>query len=345
MRSKNIFQSPVTSHQSLTKAMKVLTTLIALILPAGTAVAAERNVTLFLDGAKVEQRFVVNGGYLEIPLPAALKPGSLRLVPRAATRIERVETVPARLPLRVERELARLTERRERLQARLQALKTREGIFTAAAKAQSGKAPRKTKSNPEPLQNIRKGTDFALTQLEEVYGAKRAVEKELAALDGKEAALRKEGNAGGCIARVWLSGRRPDIAAAWLQTDLSWSPRYDIRLGGDGTAEVTIHPRLPALAKGGAVSVSMASVLKGPGAVAAMPVTGEQSAIVTLRLPVQVKGDGRDVSASLAFTMTNTATQMLPGGDISCYRNGTYIGTARLAAIQSLESREILCGE
>jgi len=325
--------------------MRVLTTVIAIILLAGTAAAAERSVTLFLDGAKVEQRFVVNGGYLEIPLPAGLKPGSLRLVPQAFTRIERVETVPARLLQQVERELARLIERRERLQARLQALKTREGIFTAAAKAQSGKAPRKTKSNPEPLQNIRKGTDFALAQLEEVYSVRRSVEKELAVLDGKEAALRKEGNGGGHIARVWLSGRRPGITAAWLQTDLSWSPRYDIRLSGDATAEVTIHPRLPALARGGAVSVSMASLQKGPGAVAAMPVTGEQSAVVALRLPVLVKGDGRDVSSGLSFTMTNTATQILPGGDLSCYRDGTYIGTARLAAIQPLESREILCGE
>ncbi len=325
--------------------MRLLVALFFIFLLAGKAAAAERSVTLFLDGAKVEQRFVVNGGYLEIPLPAGLKPGSLRLVPQAATRIERVETVPARLPLRVENELARLTERRERLQARLQALKTREGVFTAAAKAQSGKAPRKTKSNPEPLQNIRKGTDFALAQLEEVYSVRRSVEKELAVLDGKDAALRKEGNGGGRIARVWLSGRRPGITAAWLQTDLSWSPRYDIRLGGDATTEVTIHPRLPVLARGEAVSVSMASVQKEPGAAAAMPVTSEQSAVVTLRLPVQVKGDGRDVSSGLAFTMTNTATQILPGGDVSCYRDGTYIGTARLAAIQPLESREILCGE
>lgn len=325
--------------------MRVLIVIVAVFLVAGTAAAAEKRVTLFLDGARVEESHSAKGGYLEISLPAGLKPGSMRLAPQAATRIERVETVPARLPLRVERELARLIERRERLQARLQALKTREGIFTAAAKAQSGKAPRKTRSNPEPLQNIRKGTDFALAQLEEVYSVRRSVEKELAVLDGKEAALRKEGNAGGSIARVWLSGRRPGITAAWLQTDLSWSPRYDIRLSGDAAAEVTIHPRLPALARGEAISVSMASVQKGPAAVAAVPVTGEQSAVVTLRLPVQVKGDGRDVSSGLAFTMTNTATQILPGGDLSCYRDGTYIGTGRLAAIQPQESREILCGE
>lgn len=345
MRRGKIFQSPVTSHQSLTIAMRVLTALAGIFLLAGTAVAAERNVTLFLDGAKVEQRFAVTGGYLEIPLPAGLKPGSLRLVPQAATRIDRVETVPARLPLRVQRELARTTERRERLQARLQALKTREGIFTAAAKAQSGKAPRKTKSNPEPLQNIRKGTDFALAQLEEVYSAKRAVEKELAVLDGNEATLRKEGNGGGSVVRVWLSGRRPGITAVWLQTDLSWSPRYDIRLGGDATAEVTIHPRLPALAKGGAVSVSMANMQGGVVAAAAIPVTSEQSAIATLRLPVQVTGDGRDILSGLAFTMTNTSTQVLPGGDLSCYRDGSYVGMARLAAIKPQESREILCGD
>ena len=169
--------------------MRVLIVIVAVFLVAGTAAAAEKRVILFLDGARVEESHSAKGGYLEIPLPAGLKPGSLRLAPRAATRIERVETVPARLPLQVERELARLIERRERLQARLQALKTREGIFTAAAKAQSGKAPRKTKSNPEPLQNIRKGTDFALAQLEEVYSVRRSVEKELAAADAIQAQI------------------------------------------------------------------------------------------------------------------------------------------------------------
>ena len=341
MRSNKIFQSPVTSPQSL----RVPTIIIATFLLTGTAAAAERRVTLFLDGASVEQRFAVNGGYLEIPLPAGLKPGSLRFVPQAATRIQRVDTVPSRFPQRVERELTRLTERRERLQDRLQALKTREGIFTAAAKAQSGKAPRRTKNNPEPLTNIRKGTDFALSQLEEVYAGRRAVEKELAALESKETDLRKEGNGGGIVARIWLSGNKPAIVAAYLQNDLSWSPRYDIRLSGNATADLTIHPRLPALAKGGAVSVAMSTVQEGQAGVAATPVKGELSTVATLRLPVQLSVNSRDVSSILAFTVTNTAPQTLPAGDIACYRDGAYVGKASLTPIRPQESREIICGE
>ncbi len=325
--------------------MRVLVVIFAMFLLAGSAGAAEKRVTLFLDGARVEQSHAANGGFLEISLPAGMKPGSLRLVPQGATRIERVDVVPARLPLRVERELARLVERRERLQDRLQALKTREGVFTAAAKAQSGKAPRKTKTNPEPLQSIRKGTDFALAQLEEVYSARRSVEKEMAVLTGKESALRKEGNAGGSVARVWLSGRNAGIRAIYLQSDLSWTPRYAIRLGAEGTAEVTIHPRLPAMAKGTSLSVALSALGAGGEAAGPLPVRDDFSTVATMRLPVQLRQGGSDDLSRLALTMTNSTATTLPGGDAACFREGVYTGGARLTAIPPRESREIVCGE
>lgn len=324
--------------------MRVPTAIFALILLAGTATAAENRVTLFLDGARVEQDHAAKGGFLEISLPAGMKPGSLRLVPHGTARIERVDVVPARLPLRVERELARLVERRERLQDRLQALKTREGVFTAAAKAQSGKAPRKTKTNPEPLQSIRKGTDFALAQLEEVYSARRSVEKEMAVLAGKETALRKEGNAGGSVARVWLSGRNAGVRAIYLQSDLSWTPRYAIRLGAEGTAEVTMHPRLPAMAKGTSLGVAL-SALDAGDVTPPVPVRDDFSTVATMRLPVQLREGQNNGLSRLALTMTNSTATTLPGGVAACFRDGVYTGGARLTAIPPRESREIVCGE
>ncbi|HEY6006827.1 MAG TPA: DUF4140 domain-containing protein, partial [Geobacteraceae bacterium] len=149
--------------------MRVITFAAFVLLLTAPAGAAGRSVTLFLDGARIEQEVAVVKGYAEIPLPAAMQANSLRIRPVAGGEITRVEVVALPAAGKERREQARLNERRERLSARLRALATREEIFTAAAKSQSGKAPRKTKTNPEPVANLRRGTDFALGQLEESY--------------------------------------------------------------------------------------------------------------------------------------------------------------------------------
>jgi hypothetical protein len=67
-------------------------------------------------------------------------------------------------PGKGEKELDTLLEQRNRLGDRLQALETREEIFKSATKSQSGKAPRKTRANPDPMLTIRQGTEFAIAQ-------------------------------------------------------------------------------------------------------------------------------------------------------------------------------------
>ncbi len=69
--------------------------------------------------------------------------------------------------------MAKLAYRRDALGDRLKALNAREAIFKSAAKSQSGKAPRKSKTNTEPLTAVRQGTEFAIAQLENVYHARR----------------------------------------------------------------------------------------------------------------------------------------------------------------------------
>src|SRR5512140_1970872 len=108
---------------------------------------------------------------------------SLRLKPVKSATITRVEFMAARADRKAEKELARLTGRKNALADRLQALEVKEEVFRSAAKSQSGKAPRSSKNNREPLENIRKGTEFALAQLEEVYTARRTAEKELKSVE------------------------------------------------------------------------------------------------------------------------------------------------------------------
>ena len=126
--------------------------------------AGDKAITYFLDGAKVEYDTSFSNGALEIRLPKAVLTDSLRVKPLPGSNIDKVEM--NRLPRgpRAEKEIQTLVERKNLLLDRLKALETREKIFTAAAKSQSGRAPRKTKNNPEPMTNIRKGTEFAIGQ-------------------------------------------------------------------------------------------------------------------------------------------------------------------------------------
>ena len=74
----------------------------------------------------------------------------------------------------------------------LQALATREEIFKSAAKSQGGKAPRKSKANPDPMQAIRQGTEFAIAQLEAVYTSRRRTEQEIRRIDSRIAAAKNQ---------------------------------------------------------------------------------------------------------------------------------------------------------
>lgn len=237
-----------------------------LLLPCQPLMAAQKSVTFYLDGARVEQELVARRQYLELPLPDNIIPGSLRVMPVKKGRVLRVEVGVHPDPQRA-REIPRLEERRQELRARLQALSAREEIFTAAAKTQSGKAPRMSKLNPEPLVSLQQGTDFALSRLDTVYRSKQKVQ---AALEKVEWELARAGK-GTPRARIWFSGKKARVS--YLVSGEHWSPCYDFRWSGrDAKGELLVHARLPQPEQGVRYLVSSGKVVEGaPG----RPVQGD----------------------------------------------------------------------
>ncbi len=314
---------------------------LALALPAG---AATRAVTLYLDGARVESELPAPRGYLEVPLPAGVRANSLRLTPRRRAEIARVEIVSARADRHAEKEISRLTERREALEDRLKALETREEIFLAAAKSQSGKAPRKNKTNPDPMTAIRKGTEYAIAQLEGVYRLRRKTERELKTVDASLADLKRKGNAEGSVARVWLTGKGGRVKVSYLLTGVAWTPRYTFRLNGDGQAEVVMFADVPAVAGGGAVAVVAAGLAESAGK-EPLAVAGDGSGrVATLRLPVEKAQFTATPQSCLSFSFRSPAELGLPAGAISCFWRGEYLGKIRFDGALPGEMKELTAG-
>ena len=324
--------------------MRILLTLCILLASVVPAGAAAKTITLYLDGARVESEVAATKGYTEIPLPAGMKDGSLHLKPLGGGAIARVDVAPVKPGRKQEKELARLAEQKELIGDRLKALETREEIFKAAAKSQSGKAPRKTKNNPEPLANIRQGTDFAIGQLEGVYRTRRKAENELKVLEARITAVKKEGNVGGSIARVWLNGKGVGVRVSYIVTDLTWTPRFDFRLNGTGQAEVVMHAILPQPGKGATVAVVPASLTE-PSTEAPLPATSERFAkVAAFTLPVEREQFSPSISPSLSFSVKNLTQRKLPAGEASCYWKGEYLGNVKFPGFQPGESRELACG-
>ncbi|KAF0220158.1 MAG: hypothetical protein FD174_1397 [Geobacteraceae bacterium] len=324
--------------------MRIILSLCVLLVSAVPAGATTKTITLYLDGARVESEAAATKGYLEIPLPSGMKEGSLRLKPLGGGAIARVDVAPVRPGRKQERELARLAERKDSIADRLKALDTREDIFKAAAKSQSGKAPRKTRNNPEPLANIQQGTDFAIAQLEGVYRARRKAENELKALETSITAVKKDGNVGERTARVWLTGKASGVKASYITSDLSWAPRFDFRLDGNGQAAVVIHAVTPQTGKGVTVAVVPAAVAEA-SAEAPLPAASESLAkVAAFTFPVEKEQFSPSLPPSLSFSVKNLSSRKFPAGEASCYWKGEYLGNAKFPGFQPGETRELACG-
>ena len=309
---------------------------------ASVSAGQQQTTTLYLDGTVIEQVGATGRGLIEVPLSAAVQPGSLRVKQLSGAAIDRVEIVPSGKSGLREAEAARLTERQEQLGDRLRALETREEIFRAAAKAQSGKAPRKTKTNPEPLSTIRKGTDYALAQLEEVYRARRKAEKELKEVTASLAA-RKEQSGADSTARIVLKGKSGKVGISYIRSDLKWLPRYDFRLDGSGVADVTVRARLPQGAKGSLAVVP--SLLADAAAETRLPVSEHTDAVVaSFRSSALHERFLPGPRSSATFTVKNETSGKFPEGVATCYWKGEYIGTTLFAGFGPGESREVAVG-
>lgn len=324
--------------------MRVIPVLCIALLTATPAAAAAKSVTFYLDGARVESEAVAAKGYLELPLPRGMAAGSLRIRPLQGASLARVEVVPARPDRKLESELARLGERKDALADRLKALAVREDIFRAAAKSQSGKAPRKTKNNREPLENIRQGTEFAISQLEGVYSARRKAENELKSVAARLSSLMEEGNVGGSVARIWLAGKGVRVTVSFLQSTLKWTPSYDFRVDSAGEAEVTMNAILPKTEKGVAVAV-VPALLAEAAAEPPLPAAAEGlTRIASFKSPLAHERFAPFPQASLSFYFQNRSGKRLPPGEATCYRQGEYLGKAAFAGCPPGEARELAFG-
>jgi len=312
------------------------------LLQAIPAAAADRLVTLYLDGARVESETGILKEYAEVSLPAAIHDGSLRIKPLDGCQIERVEIVPLKPDPGIQREMAKMKARSETLSDRLKALDARETIFLAAAKSQSAKAPRKSKTNPEPLTAVRQGTEFAIAQLEGVYRARRIAEIELKSLEARLAVMKKE--AGGNLARVKLSRKGGRMAVSYFRSDLNWLPAYDFRLNMSGEAVVVMRAIIPKLDLGAKVSV-VPALLADSANEKALPVNSQNfSPVATFVFPLMQEKFSSTPVSSISFRFKNISAKKLPAGDAFCFVKEEYLGKVDFRGALPGEERDLAFG-
>lgn len=315
------------------------------ILFCAALASAASSATCYRDGVVVVKESAAIKGVAEVPLAAGLLEGTLKVEPAAGTTILNVDITPARLDSKSDKELEALAEQRQRLEDRLKALTTREEIFKAAAKSQSGKAPRKTKSNPDPMQTIRQGTDFAIAQLETVYTARRKTEQEIRRTDARIAVVRKSARSGESSARITVTPATGRLTIRYATSERGWYPRYDMHLAGDGFARLQFSARIVGNFGGYLLRVSPDSLAESATA-PTFPVTQSGSAtLASYRFPISEEQYGGGIYNHFSGRLTNTSTQHLPPGETGLYKSGAYLGKFRFDGLSSGKSRVISMGK
>jgi len=305
--------------------MRFISALCAVMFLGVPCWGATTSMTLYLDGALVNNETKVIKDNILFPIPATFKEGSLRVKPLEDCRINRVEIESGKPDPKIAREISRLAERKGVLNDRLKALEIRESIFTSAAKSQSGKALRKTKSNPEPLAAVRQGTEYALSQLEGIYKARRIAETELNSLEEREAALKRVVREK--AAKIILSKKGCRIELSYLRTDLKWAPVYDIMLNVSGEADVFIRAEFPKTDDGAKVSVAPALLNERGGTEPLWPITDEHTKrLISFNFPIEHENLSPQPIPSLSFRIKNISSMKLPPGEASCFFKGEYLG-------------------
>lgn len=324
--------------------MKLILPAVALLMSAATAVAADsRTVTFFSDGALVEIETQATRGIARVSLSADAVDNTLRIKPMSGTTIQQVDVLPGQASGKVAKDLDLLQEQKFRLEDRLKALATREEVFKSAAKSQSGKAPRKSKANPDPMQSIRQSTEFAIAQLEAVYTAKRRTEHEIIRIDRQIAATRTVPS-GPNTARITVSPNNGRIKVNYVLASQGWTPRYDIRTNNDGKAGITLYGQLPGQFSGFLLKAS-------PGALsdknsAPLPVTsGSLARLAVYNVPVSEEVFSGRLPTSFSYVLTNPGPVHLPAGEATFYRNGEYLGKAVFEGISSGRSKKVVFGK
>jgi hypothetical protein len=310
-----------------------------------SAVLADSSVTLYRDGTVFERDTTIQKSVIDIPLASGMLTGTLRVIPVAGTEILGVEILPSLSNGKSTQEVDSLIEQKQRLEDRLLALATREEIFTAAAKSQSGKAPRKSKTNPDPLQNIRQGTDFAIAQLEAVYTSRRKTEQEIKRLATRIAESRKGNFRAESKIRIMVAQPRGRVIVRYATSNVGWQPRYNLYLTSNSpTARMVLSTRIDMPPTGYLVRVSSGSIADS-GRASTVTVTHENRAQLA-DYQLQISDERFDDSIYTRFSgkVTNPGTHYLPAGESGLYRNGVYLGRFRFSGLSSGKSAAVSLG-
>jgi hypothetical protein len=324
--------------------MRINPAFLCLIAFSVSPASAENRITFYRDGTLIQQEAVAAKGVIDIPLAAGLLEQTLTVSPTPGTTILGVETYKAESGIRVDKDLEILIEQRKRLEDRLQALETRETIFTSAAKSQSGKAPRKTKANPDPMQAIRQGTDFAIAQLEAVYTARRKTTQDILKLDARLAAARKKSRPAESSVRITVLPPRGKVTLRYATTERGWQPQYNLRLEGDGKARMQLSARITGNGRGHQVLVSTGTLAESAGA-ETLPARSGSEVLATYRLPIAEESYTGGLFNRFSGKLANSSPNYLPPGESVLFRNGTYLGKFRFEGLSSGRSKVVSLGE
>ncbi len=316
---------------------------LCLVVFSAISAAAENKITFYRDGALLQQEAVAAKGIIDIPLAAGLLENTLTVVPAPGTTILGVKTDNAGSGSTADKELEALVEVRRRLEDRLQALETRETIFTSAAKAQSGKAPRKSKANPEPMQTIRQGTDFAIAQLEAVYTARRRTKQEIQKIDARLAASRKGSRPTESTVRITVTPGRGRVTLRYATAEIGWHPQYNLYLTSGGTARLQLSARINGNGNRLQTRVSAGSLAESANA-ETFQTQPESAILASYSVPISEERYVEGIFNSFSGKLTNNSEHYLPPGESGLYRGGTYLGRFRFEGLSSGRSRVVSLG-
>ena len=315
---------------------------VTMLILSGIASAANKTVTYFSDGAILKLEVSATQGIIEVRLPPGIIENSLRVKPLNGTEIRGVDLKPSKEDPKARRDLDALLERRNKLEDRLQLLAAREDIFKAAARSQSGRAPRKTKTNPDPAQSIRQGTDFAIAKLEAVYTERGKAVREMRRIDARADEIRKNNIIAGTTALVTVMPGNGHVSISFAVNGVTWKPYYDIRLINEDKAAVVLYAQLDDRFLDYERRVSLGSMGDGLAS-APLPVrAGSLAKFMDFTLPIADVQLGNGVVTVFSALMTNTSAFDLPPGDASLYHSGEYLGRVRFNGVSSGQSMKIL---
>ncbi len=315
-------------------------TCLSLIVFCASSASAESIITYYRDGALLQQDAGAIKGVIDAPLAAGMLEQTLTITPARGTTILDVETHKIDAGAAGDKEFETLTEQRRRLEDRLLALETRETIFTSAAKSQSGKAPRKTKANPDPMQAIRQGTDFAIAQLEAVYTARRKTTQEIQKIDARLATTKKNLRTADSSIRITVTPHRGRVTIRYATSEHGWQPQYNLQLGNDGFARLQLSARINGSGRGHQVRVSSGTLAESARAETVSAPSGS-AVLASYRMPITDEHYTEGLFNRYSGMITNNSTQYLPPGASGLFRNGAYLGSFRFEGFSSGRSRTI----